>query len=176
MKHIQFSDYNGVAISVDSDGTFCAELDGVFLRKPTFEQLKQTIETERKATAKSIKLALTCYGLVVGACGKFTVQPLTLEGLNRNDASLKWRERDDKGVSFAVPANEENLRLLRDYADAKNQANRLDSILKDRRLMSFRFSMRIQASEYAKWVHTLQTHYKNALDAQAKYVEGEQAS
>ena len=162
---IGIQEYNGIQIEIDPKyGTFAAEVAGVWLHADTLEGLKKKIETESKGAAKAAKLALEVYG-ACGADGVYSVEPLTLTGFNRNDGSLKFEERESKGVHFVVPRTEENLKLLQDEAAARNALKVIGDALATRKIEPRHYGGRILATDYPERLKALEARFKRAVEA-----------
>lgn len=168
MTKQKFLTYNGVDVYLDSDGTFLAEVDGPLIRSATFEGVKREIEMERKATAKTLKLSLPCFAVITAGHNDdecYSIEKVTLVGLNRSDSSFKFAEHVEGKLSFALPVSEDNLAFLTEYVAAKNAVNRIEVEIHDAKLHPGFYGGRIQASEYARHLEVLQSRYEQAVTA-----------
>lgn len=161
---IKLNNHNGIDIFVNSHGQFFAEVSGVGLHDATMDRLVLRIEEAMKSEAKAIKLELPCYAYTQDE-DTYGVMNLTLVGLNRNDQTLKWKEPCDKQVVFALPATADNLSLLRELANARETAERIEKHIKDRKITPGRYGGRISPSEYGQYMAGLQHKYSEALAA-----------
>jgi hypothetical protein len=160
--------YNGIDVSVDSDGTFTATVAGVFLRQPCWEHLRTQIENESKAEAKALKLELECVVLIGNEdTGDYNVKSLTLIGLNRNDSSFKWSDGTRKqNVISVLPFTQENANLLEQLAIAKSTVHDIETAIKTREIYQDRWGTRIDATKYNDQLEAVKVRYEYALKGQ----------
>ncbi len=159
--------YNGIDITVDESGEFCAEVNGLFLRHSVWEHLRQRIESEVKTEAKALKIEFACLALVGDAdAGDYSVQPLTLVGLNRKDSTFKWAETIDKRrLVYVLPNTPLNAKLLDQLAIAKSTVREIEQGIKDRILVESRWGGRIEPTKYNDSLSNLKERYKYALES-----------
>lgn len=157
--------YNGVDVVVEDNGEFSAEVSGVSLRHRVWESLRLLIEQEKKADAKATKLELECTVLIGDEdTGDYSVEKLTLVGLNRNDSSFKWSEGMDKSrVIYVLPTTQQNAYLLEQLAVAKSTVRDIEQAIRERLIHELKWGGRIEASKYNEQLQNLKDRYECAL-------------
>lgn len=159
--------YNGIDVSVNEDGQFCAEIGGVFLRDGSWERLRLKIENEKKVEAKALVLRLDCIVLTGdNDNGDYAVQQWTMTGLNRKDHSFKWsHQKNESRIIYVLPHTQKNADLLEQLAIAKSTVRDIEQAIKERILQQSRWGGRIEASKYDEELCNLRSRYQRALDA-----------
>lgn len=163
---LPWKNYNGIAVSVEDSGDFCAEVNGVFIRQPCWEYLRVRIEQEKKADAKALKLELDCIVLIGDEeTGEYSVKQLNLVGLNRSNATYKWGEVvNHKFIIYVLPNTVKNVTLLEQLAVAKSTVRDIEGAIKERTLRENRWGSRIEPSNYNAELLLLQKRYNIALE------------
>lgn len=152
--------HNGIEVTVDSGGDFTAEVNGVFLRSPTWASLRLKIEAESKSNATAAKLHLECVVLLGDQdSGDFDVRSMILVGLNRNDSTFRWQDSTKKPVIYALPDSPENTRLLEQLAVAKSTVRDIELAIHDRIIHETRWGGRIEPTAYGQQLKDLQQRY-----------------
>jgi hypothetical protein len=170
MSETAWQSYSGIDVSIDTNGQFHVEIEGIHMREPSWERLRLRIEDELKSHAKATKLNLNCVALVSPAGvddGECSVERLTLIGLSRTDSSFRFKE---KGVAQYViqtvlPASDINERLLNTLATATNTARSVRAEIKDRQVAAIRWAGRIESSKYNEACMNLATRFATACKA-----------
>ena len=168
--------YQGVDVTVDSSGRFCAKIEDVEICEDTYEAAKKKIDKEFSAEVvriKKQKLSLKVAGMKFVKLGssryadKKDLGPTrgTLVSVNRTTCEFQYEGiGKTEGFDYVVPDTEENFALLTQLHQLERETKRISILLSPRKLTIGGFGYgRIDATDYESVMKELRNSYATAL-------------
>jgi len=154
--------YNGIEVTVDEHGDFCATVGDISLRQACWDHLRRRIEAEKKADATASWVELDCVVLLADADENYRAEKLVLRGLNRSNSSFKF-DKPAKDAVHILPYTVENSALLDQLVVAKSTVRDIEEAIKPRLLREPGYGGRIESTKYSEELENLKRRYAHHL-------------